>query len=415
MRVLFLHHAFPGPFRPLAARLGTMPDTTVLFLSERGRRDVRLPGVRRLSLPGLRDRGTGGREACPAGAAKEDGAERELRLALRRGAAAANALLRLRRDGFVPDIVCVSAGMGHGFYVRDVFPEAFLAVYADWYNTQGANYTFFTGGRARPCADFAPARARNLLQHNALTDCQLAVTSTEWQRTQYPPHLADRIRVLHEGVDTTFFSPLPDARFAVEGCDLSGAAELATFSGRGAEPFRGFPQFYRSLPRLLAARPQCHALIMASGLEADRLAALRAEMPAQPPLDERRVHILGFRPAAEYRQLLRASTVHVYLTAPFALSSGLFEAMSCGCLLAGSDTEPVREVVRHGENGFLCDFWDTDALADTVADLLDRASALAGVRAAARRTILDEYDLSDLAPRQVGLLLDSYDAWRAGR
>lgn len=411
MRVLFLNHAFPGPFRQLAARLGSMPGVTVLFLSERGRRDVRLPGVRRLTLPPARDKSRSGGVADDGG----DGAEREARLALRRGAVAANALLRLRRDGFVPDIICASAAMGHSFYARDVFPEAFLAVYADWYYTQGVNYTFFTGGRPRPSVDFAPARARNLLQANLLLDCDLAVTSTQWQKSQYPRPLAEGMHVLHEGVDTTFFSPVPGTRFVVEGCDLSGVRELVTFSGRGAEPFRGFPQFYRSLSRLFAARPECHALIMASGLESETSAALRAAMGGLPPPDERRVHILGFRPVVEYRQLLRASSAHVYLTAPFALSSGLFEALSCGCLLVGSDTEPVREVVRHGENGFLCDFWNTDALADTVADLLERGPELEGVRSAARRTILDGYDLSDLAPRQVGLLLDSYDARRPGR
>ena len=53
MRILFLHHTFPGPFRHLAARLAALPGNEVVFLSERSRRDVRIPGVRHMTVPGV--------------------------------------------------------------------------------------------------------------------------------------------------------------------------------------------------------------------------------------------------------------------------------------------------------------------------------------------------------------------------
>ena len=136
------------------------------------------------------------------------------------------------------------------------------------------------------------------------------------------------------------------------------------------------------------------------------LERLREEVP----VDSRRVHFVGFRPYEEYRLLLRASTVHVYFTAPFALSAGLFESMSCGCLLVSSDTEPVREVVRHGENGFLCDFWDHDMLADMTTELLARSDAMGPVRAAARQSIVEEYNLKVQIPR-----LSTYADWKKAR
>ena len=85
--------------------------------------------------------------------------------------------------------------------------------------------------------------------------------------------------------------------------------------------------------------------------------------------------------------------------------------MSCGCLLVSSDTEPVREVVSHGINGFLCDFWDSDQLAVMTAELLARSAAMAPVRAAARRRILTAYDLRTQIPLHTELLLDAYDQW----
>jgi glycosyltransferase involved in cell wall biosynthesis len=255
---------------------------------------------------------------------------------------------------------------------------------------------------------------RNLYQLNALIDCDLAITSSEWQRSQFPSPFSARIRVLPDGVDTQLFSPCPGTSFVAEGCDLSRVRELVTFSGRSLDPARGFPQFYRCLPRLLSARPDCHVLILLALPEYRRsedVTAARAALAAiqaEAPTDHRRVHILPFQPYEHYRDFLRASTVHVYLTAPCALSSGLLEAMSCGCLVIGSNTPPVREVIEHGRNGFLCDFWDTQMLADMLTTLLNRSREMDPIRQAARETIMRDYDLRRTLPLQHRILLEEY-------
>lgn len=407
MRILFLHQSFPGQFQYLAGAFAALPHTKVLFLAERQRREVKIAGVRSLLIP----------PAKPF--VSDDAAEREMLLSARRGANAANALLRLQREGFRPDMVCHSSGGGYGLYLADIFPDAFRAVYADWFYTKGANYTFFSRGQTRSPADFAPARARNWCHYNALTDCDLSFTFTQWQKEQFPPCLADSMHVLHQGVDTEFFSPGKEGEM-LPFCPLPPGAELVTFAGRSLEPFRGFGQFSKSVSAVLAARPRCHVLIMAGATTADSDKEDSGEQTALPEAlqhltteERQRVHFLGFRPYAEYRALLRASKVHVYLTAPFALSSGLFEAMSCGCLVVGADTEPVREVIKHAENGFLCDFWDTQALADTVIGLLERSAQMQSLRHAARRTIEAGYNIQQQGPELVRLLQSHYAAGKS--
>ena len=174
-------------------------------------------------------------------------------------------------------------------------------------------------------------------------------------------------------------------------------------------------EIFQSTAKLLARITHNVTLIMASERQGSDETVSLERLREEVPVDSRRVHFVGFRPYEEYRLLLRASTVHVYFTAPFALSAGLFESMSCGCLLVSSDTEPVREVVRHGENGFLCDFWDHDMLADMTTELLARSDAMGPVRAAARQSIVEEYNLKVQIPRHMDLLLSTYADWKKAR
>jgi glycosyltransferase involved in cell wall biosynthesis len=103
--------------------------------------------------------------------------------------------------------------------------------------------------------------------------------------------------------------------------------------------------------------------------------------------------------------LLPAAAAHVYLTYPFVLSWSLLEAMSCGALVVASDTAPLQEVIRHGHNGLLVDFFDGDALADTVAAVLADPAAHAPLRAAARATAVERFDLHRVClPQQLALV-----------
>ena len=61
------------------------------------------------------------------------------------------------------------------------------------------------------------------------------------------------------------------------------------------------------------------------------------------------------RPRDEYVRTLQASHAHVYFTEPFVTSWSLSEAMATGCLVIGSNTAPVRELVRDMENGLIVD------------------------------------------------------------
>ena len=78
---------------------------------------------------------------------------------------------------------------------------------------------------------------------------------------------------------------------------------------------------------------------------------------------------------------------------------------SAGSLVVGSRTPPVEEVIEHGKNGLLVDFFDTAGLAETVSDALARPEHFAPLRAAARETAIARYDLRTIClPRQIELI-----------
>jgi len=107
---------------------------------------------------------------------------------------------------------------------------------------------------------------------------------------------------------------------------------------------------------------------------------------------------------AAYRDVLRASQVHVYLTVPFVLSWSLLDAMATGCAIVGSDTAPVREVIRDGRTGLLADMRSPPAIATAIARLLDDRVLAARLGLAARQHVLDGYALSLLLPQQRALV-----------
>jgi glycosyltransferase involved in cell wall biosynthesis len=131
-------------------------------------------------------------------------------------------------------------------------------------------------------------------------------------------------------------------------------------------------------------------------------------------IDCSRIRFTGKIPYREYLSLLRRSSVHVYLTYPFVVSWSLLEAMACGCLVVGSRTPPVEEVIKDGENGLLADFFSAGQIAERVDYALSRQEDLRALREKARKTVVERYDLKRVClPAQralVGKLLELHSA-----
>ena len=191
-------------------------------------------------------------------------------------------------------------------------------------------------------------RARNAPIAMDLSSADAAICPTRFQAEQFPAVYRPLLTTLHDGIDTDCFRPDP----AAHGSTLDGLvaedARVVTYATRGMEPHRGFPQFMAALPAILAADRRAVAVVagenrVAYGGDALRRVDWRAKALAENDIDPARIRFVGRLGRQDYLRLLQRSDAHVYLTVPFVLSWSMLEAMSCGCALVLSDTEPVRE------------------------------------------------------------------------
>ena len=407
MRYLFVHQNFPGQFRHVATALAARGHEVVgLGVNQT---PERIPGVKHvLYREPTMDKPPHGKHPLAM-------AMTEVDTKMLRGEAAARAMTQLQKDGFEPDVVIAHSGWGEAFFVRDVFPKARMVVYAEYYyGAEGGDTAFDPEFTQHSLVMAERVRVKNTHLLHALNDCDVAVTPTEFQKSRHPAWSLDRVRVIHEGVDTARFAPDPTATIQLQNRSLvlRPGDEVVTFVVRQLEPYRGYHVFMRALPLLQELRPNMRVVLVGAD---------GTSYGAQPPagktwknifldevkdrLDMSRVHFVGRVPHGTLTQLMQVSALHVYLTYPFVLSWSLLEAMSIGCLVLASDTAPVREVIEHQKNGVLTPFFDAEQLARTAADMLERRAQLTHLREAARKTVVAKYDLnSHCLPALIQLL-----------
>src|SRR5205814_2655808 len=102
-------------------------------------------------------------------------------------------------------------------------------------------------------------------------------------------------------------------------------------------------------------------------------------------------------------RLLAATDLHIYLTVPFVLSWSMMDAMSCGAVVLGSNTSPVKEMIRDGENGLLADFFDPEDFATKAIRVLKDPDAHRPLGRAAEQMIVENYSLEAVLPRMLAL------------
>jgi len=402
VKVLFVHQNFPGQYLHVARHLGATPGNEVVFITQR-RDAAALPGVKKIVYKPRRPVTKDIHHYLRDTEAMVLNAQEVARIAL-----------DLKRSGFVPDVMVGHNGWGEIWYLKDVYPNVPLLGYFEFfYQSNGADVGF--DAKEARIFDTGPRiRTKNFGNLIALNTADLGQCATQWQKALYPERYHPMLRVVHEGIDTNIVKPNPEARLPLPGSgkELTAADEVITYVARNLEPYRGFPSFMRSLPAILKHRRKAHVVIIGGdatsyGPRPPKGQTFREQLLQElgAELDLSRVHFLGKVPYSIYLKTIQISRAHVYLTYPFVLSWSMLEAMAAECLVIGSRTPPVEEVVADGKNGLLVDFFSPDEIAEKVMPALEKPAAFDSIRKNARRTVVEKYDLqSACLPAQIKLL-----------
>lgn len=398
MNILFIHQNFPGQFKHLASFLARDSRHRVVALAQKG-----APG-----LPDVADVLIYTPARRPAETTHHY--LRGMESAVLNGQAVAKVLLQLRDAGFKPDLVIAHPGWGEALYVKDIFPGTKLIGYFEfYYHAQGADVDF-DPEYPTDLNDRLRIRTRNALHLLNLELCDAGVCPTDWQKSLHPMEFQHRLSVIHEGIDTRYVVPSQAPVFILpNGRALSQKDEVITYVSRNLEPYRGFHTFMRAVEKICERRPDAQ-IVIAGGDDVSygkRLAdgrTYREKMLQEVHIDPERVHFVGKLPYQDYLKLLQVSSAHIYLTVPFVLSWSMLEAMSAGCLVIGSDTPPVREVIRHGENGLLVDYFSPLQIAEAIDRVFAHPDRMQAIRDQARNSIVRRYEARDSIQAYAGLM-----------
>jgi glycosyltransferase involved in cell wall biosynthesis len=405
--ILFIHQNFPAQFRFLAPALAKQGHTVVAMCMQKTEPQNWL-GIR--IVPYSTQRGS---------TPNVHPWVSDFETKTIRAEACFRAALALKAEGFIPDLIIAHPGWGESLFVKEVWPNAKLAIYCEFcYHAQGTDVDFDPEFPSKdPQGDSSRLKLKNLNNLLHFQTAESGISPTHWQASTFPEPFRSKITVVHDGIDTIAVAPNAAVSLTLNGnIELTRRNEIITFVNRNLEPYRGYHVFMRALPEMLKRRPNARVLIVGGndisyGARPDKtkygdkawkdifIEEVRSQISDQ---DWQRVHFLGNISYPHFIALLQLSTVHVYLTYPFVLSWSLLEAMSAGCTIVASNTAPLREAIQHNETGRLVDFFDHAALAHEVCELLSDPAERERLGRAARALAQKNYDLQTVClPRQL--------------
>lgn len=401
MKFLFVHQNFPGQFLHIVRHLVKMEQHEVAFITEPNANII--AGVHK--VPYMKP---------PPAAPEAHVAARELDGGVRRAEIVARTATNLKNLGYDADIIIGHHGWGELLNLRDVWPKVPLLGYMEFYYRIDGIDVGFDPEFPTDALDYPRIRAKNAINHLALTMGGHGQTPTDWQLSTYPDWARDKIELLWEGVNIDTCAPDPKARRAplkIGDMAIRPTDKLVTYVSRDLEPYRGIHPMMRALPHLMKARKDIKVVMVGGdgvsyGTVPPGGGNWREHMLKEigDQIDPSRVVFPGRVDYQTYLSLLKRSDAHVYLTYPFVASWSLREALATGCAVVGSDTPPVREFITHGENGLLTSFFDPPALAGSVLRILEDQTLDRRLRTAARRYAEARLSMRDYLNAYEGLI-----------
>jgi glycosyltransferase involved in cell wall biosynthesis len=200
----------------------------------------------------------------------------------------------------------------------------------------------------------------------------------KWYR--YP---AEKVKVIHNGVDLARFAPATDRSPLRATLDLPSDRNIVAMVAR-LDPEKGHQTLFEAI-RILDDHSTIYLVIGTGRHEAEiRAEAVRLGVCSQ-------VHFLGLR--RDIPELLQAVDIFAFPTLQEGFSNALIEAMASGCAIVASDYPSNMEAVEHEISALISPRLDASALAVNLARLLHDSDLQKRLAMAARKRAEHEFSL----------------------
>ena len=199
----------------------------------------------------------------------------------------------------------------------------------------------------------------------------------------------EKITVIPNAVDLEHFTVggVPDQALA-EKLGLNRKCVLGFIGSFYA--YEGLPLLLQALPEILRTIPDVRILLVGGGVQENYLKRLVTDLDIAD-----KVIFTGRVPHDQVQRYYDLVDIFVYPRLSMRLTELVtplkpLEAMAQGRLVIASDVGGHKELIKHGETGYLFRAGDANALADTVLDMLEQRANWPVFHAAARRFVETE-------------------------
>ncbi|MDO9224740.1 MAG: glycosyltransferase [Pseudomonadota bacterium] len=238
------------------------------------------------------------------------------------------------------------------------------------------------------------------------TDAHVAVARqvAEHVRDWYG-YAADKVHVIHNGVDTDRFRPAADRAAAKAAVGLDPTRPVVGMVAR-LDPLKGCGDFFQAVAAL-RDRFDAQWLVVGAARNRAEEEAVMADARRSGVLNC--VQFLGLR--RDIPELLAAFDLYVFPTLKEGFPNSLLEAMAAGCAVVASDFPGNLEVARHERNALIVPMHDAEALTGAMQRLLQDGALATRLGIQARSDVETDFSLQAYARKMAAL----YEALWADR
>lgn len=314
------------------------------------------------------------------------------------------------RPDIKPDLIVGHSGFGSTLWLADLYPDVPIINYFEYYyRSTGSDLDFRPDFPVKEL-DILRSRTRNAMILCDLQACARGYCPTGYQRSLFPDEYLPKLEAIFDGIDTSIWHRKQDVPRQIAGHVIPDGKKIVTYVSRGFESMRGFDVFMKVAKKICDARDDVVFLCVGSdrvcyGGDLNRIEekSYREHILSQDNYDLSRFIFTGRVEPEELVNVFSLSDLHIYLTVPFVLSWSMMNSLACGCTVLGSATAPVKEMIKHRENGLLADFFDVDGLTDLALEVLEDPEQYRHLGQAGAKMIEESYSLNRMLPRMLEL------------